>query len=37
MCTILQECHNSKKYNAVVKKFQKDKYSKVSKIKITQK
>lgn len=37
MCTLLQDCQNQKRFNAVVKKYQKDKYSKVAKIKITQK
>ena len=37
MCNLLQDCQSQKKFNAVVKKYQKDKYSKVAKIKITQK
>lgn len=37
MCNLLQDCQTHKKFNAVVKKYQKDKYSKVAKIKITQK
>lgn len=37
MCNLLQECSSQKKFNAVVKKFQKEKYSKVAKIKISQK
>jgi hypothetical protein len=37
MCDILKECHKHKKFNAVIKKYQKDKYSKVAKIKISQK
>lgn len=37
MCTLLQECHGQRRFNAVVKKFQKEKYSKVAKIKISTK
>lgn len=37
MCDLLQDCQKEKKFNAVVKKYQKEKYLKVAKIKITQK
>lgn len=37
MCNIFTECQYMKRFNALVKKYQKEKYSKVARLKITKK